>query len=85
MVIAQPAGACSLALTGGTASGQGAYWSPSRGTIDLEGNTTMTLMPTEAPMKGKVSTTAQGTRVIAWANGVTWSDCASPHAPDCSM
>ena len=85
MVIAQPAGACSLVLTGGTASGQGAYWSPSRGTIDMEGDTTMTLMPIEAPMKGKVSTTAQGTRVIVWANGVTWSDCASPHAPDCSM
>ena len=65
--------------------GAGGVLEPVARHVDEQGDTTMTLMPTEAPLKGKVSTTAQGTREIVWANGVTWSDCASPHAPDCSM
>jgi hypothetical protein len=85
MWIAQPPKACKTVLTGGTASGQNAYWAPSNGTVDESGRMTMTLMPTEAPLKGQAATTKGGLRSIAWANGVTWFDCASPGAPDCTM
>ena len=46
---------------------------------------TMTLMKTEYPLVGQLATSAKGTRTIKWSNGVTWTDCQSPGAPDCSM
>jgi len=62
-----------------------AYWSPSSGAVYKNGTITMTLTKTQYPLVGHLATSAKGTRTIKWSNGVSWTDCQSPGAPDCSM